>query len=197
MTTRRSLIGRRLSTTFGCMILLVPLAACGQTVPNQDFRNGQESPVGWTLSGGQGEWTERDSLSVTGNGEDSNYWRCDVALRPNSLYRFRMRGRRQSTGGSAIAGPAFANRDYSALTSEWDWYAHIFECQVTLNSLSCVSANGRQKAAFNLTKFNSYPSSPVTAQLATWSWAKARTFSTTATSFSACSTTRPAISIVR
>ena len=47
--------------------------------PNASFEEGTDSPVGWSLSGGIGEWEDTGSagersVSVTGTGEDSNYW---------------------------------------------------------------------------------------------------------------------------
>jgi hypothetical protein len=113
-------------STFVAILVLPPLSLQAQLIPNGEFQLGEDVPKLWVLSSGKGQWKDREILTVTGKGDDSNYWRCDIPVRPDALYRFRMRARKQSTGGSAIAGPVFANRDYAGLTSEWGSYSHIF-----------------------------------------------------------------------
>jgi len=104
-----------------------PGRAATENVPNADFTRGNDAPAQWKLVGGEGRWVDRQILEVTGSGGDSSYWRCDdVQFTPGSLYRFEMRARRASGGGSAVAGPAFANRDYRAVSSDWNWYGHVF-----------------------------------------------------------------------
>jgi len=66
-------------------------------------------------------------LEVTGNGNDSSYWRCDgLEFQPRQLYQFRTRARRTSGSGTAITGPTFANRDQQGLTGNWQWIGHVF-----------------------------------------------------------------------
>jgi len=91
---------------------------------NAEFNKGDVAPDGWSLSGGQGAWVERELLEVTGGGSDSNFWRTDCEFEPGKLYRFEMRVRHLGSG-SVIAGPAFANRDYH-VSAEWKWIGHVF-----------------------------------------------------------------------
>ena len=62
-------------------------------VPNADFRQGDKTPTGWTLSGGKGQWVDRHILEVTGRGQDDNQWRCKYPFVPGRLYRFEIRDR--------------------------------------------------------------------------------------------------------
>jgi len=91
-------------------------------LPNPDFTQGEETPLGWTLSGGKGRWVERDFLEVTGSGSDSNQWQCACPLTPGGLYQFRVRAR---GAGHMISGPDFANCDHQ-LTPDWAWYGQVF-----------------------------------------------------------------------
>ncbi len=111
---------------------LVALAAVGNAVaaefaplPNPDFTRGDEAPNGWTLSGGQGRWVDKNILEVAGTGKDSNFWRCDYRFTPGGLYHFQMRTRRLGGSGCVVAGPAFANRDRK-ITGDWKYYDHVF-----------------------------------------------------------------------
>ncbi|MBN1395080.1 MAG: family 10 glycosylhydrolase [Pirellulales bacterium] len=104
---------------------LEPPGAAAPTVPNAEFDQGGDSPVGWTLSGGQGRWIDRESLEVSGTGEDGNHWSCKCRLTPGSLYRFETRARSKGGGRRCITGPASVNRDY-ALTEDWRWHGHVF-----------------------------------------------------------------------
>ncbi len=94
-------------------------------VPNPQFNQGDASPLGWTLSGGQGRWVDRHVLEVTGNGNDSNQWQCTCRFAPGGLYRFQVRARGVGGGNEAISGPVFANRD-CALTGDWTWFGYVF-----------------------------------------------------------------------
>jgi len=94
-------------------------------LPNPEFRLGTDTPTGWSLVG-QGRWVDRDKLEVTGNGNDSSYWKCDAEFEPGRLYAFRVRARRLHGSGLAITGPTFANHDYRSVKSEWQWLEHVF-----------------------------------------------------------------------
>ena len=116
------------------------LAASGeaesQSVANADFDKAApekadagkaDAPADWNLSGGEGRWLDREVLEVTGHGDDSNYWHSSgYEFTPGKLYHFQMRARRVGSGGSAIAGPTFANRDYSRVGPDWQWIGHVF-----------------------------------------------------------------------
>jgi hypothetical protein len=99
--------------------------------PNGSFEEGDESPTGWSLSGGSGRWEQEGysgnrSVSVTGTGEDSNYWLCDsYKLGPRRTYRvaFVSKVSPDATGGNVITGLNVINRDYSIGT---DWEEHSF-----------------------------------------------------------------------
>lgn len=115
------------------LCMLAPLSfpssasdASDSPVPNSDFTQGGDLPLAWQLTG-TGQWRDRQSLEVRGNGDDSSYWRCEgCSFQPQTLYRFRTRARRVGGSGSAITGPTFANRDQMGLTSEWKEMGHIF-----------------------------------------------------------------------
>lgn len=112
----------------GVFLLGLSTTAQSQTVPNADFTEGAATVTGWTLVGENGRWVDRQYLEVTGNGDDSNYWRCQgPTFEPGRLYHFETRARRAGgAGGSAVAGPTFANRDYAGVRDDWDWYGHVF-----------------------------------------------------------------------
>ena len=109
-------------------------AAAVNLLPNASFEDadkGKSSPKGWTLVGDKGAWekegrTGERSISVSGTGKSSTYWRCAApALAPGRAYRlsFHVRSRDGKPGGCVISGPNFANRDYRATT---DWQQHTF-----------------------------------------------------------------------
>lgn len=109
------------------LLAAAPFMLAAQPV-NADFTaGGEKGPEGWKLEGGRGRWVDRQILEVSGNGEDSSYWRspaCDFT--PGALYHFEVRARRTSGTGSVIAGPNFANRDYFDVPSDWKWLGHVF-----------------------------------------------------------------------
>ena len=104
-------------------------------VPNPSFEEGVDHPIGWTLSGGQGEWTRQAAqgeraISTTGQAGpgETNYWRTqDLPFEPNTAYRLRFQARRvEGVGGCPITGPVFCNRDLSDLKEEWTHYTSFF-----------------------------------------------------------------------
>ncbi len=104
---------------------LIP-AGEATSIPNPGFDQGEQLPAGWVLEGA-GRWVDWQVLEVTGNGEDSSFWRCDsYRFEPGRTYRFRTRVRRVSGSGTAITGPSFANRDQADLSSRWQWVGHVF-----------------------------------------------------------------------
>ena len=123
-------IGRRLrwiTCVLACGFSVQPVAVDASTsIPNADFTQGESLPSDWRLADGQGRWVDREILEVTGDGTDSGYWRCDCRFEPGALYRFEARGRGTPTGGSAIIGPVFANRDYRTPSQNWTWVGHVF-----------------------------------------------------------------------
>ncbi len=111
-----------------------PVARAQVTVPNNSFEDGQSTPTGWTLTGGQGAVTSPGAagaraISVTGDGKSSNAWQSPpLALLPDSVYRLRFQARRlQGTSGLPISGPAFCNRDLGELGGEWTTIESVFQ----------------------------------------------------------------------
>ncbi len=104
----------------------LPSQADRPHVPNADFRLGEDSPQDWRLTG-SGRWVDRKILEVSGSGSDSSsWWTPEVTMLPGQRYHFEFRGRRVDGSGSAITGPAFANRDQVGLTDQWRWLGHVF-----------------------------------------------------------------------
>ncbi len=99
---------------------------------NPDFSDGKSQPENWSLAG-HGRWEHASApgeatLTVTGDGNDQSEWRSQTpALSPDGLYAMEFRGRRspKASGGSAIAGPPFANRDFR-LGSSWQTCRFVF-----------------------------------------------------------------------
>ena len=100
-------------------------------MPNPAFTRGDSLPAGWSL-GGEGEWRpiEGDPAIVArGGGRDPSWWRsAPVAFEAGGLYRLRFRARRleDGAGGTAAAGPAFANRDLGYPADGWRRFSSSF-----------------------------------------------------------------------
>lgn len=111
-----------------CLFAMIPFPLLGTDfVPNPEFNQGDKSPEGWQLSGGQGRWLDRSLLEVTGTGHDANEWHTNaIRFTPGALYHFQMRARRTSGSGCTVSGPTFANRDHADIASDWRWYGHVF-----------------------------------------------------------------------
>jgi hypothetical protein len=121
-----------------CVLATFPLCASSLTqtpvVPNAGFEEGAAgAPQAWRLSEGVGGWDEggRESarcVSVTGTGEDSNFWRTDeLQFAPGQTYRVSawIRTAPGTSGGCIITGPTFANRDYN-VGEQWERRAFVF-----------------------------------------------------------------------
>ncbi len=101
-------------------------------LPNPSFEEGVDAPTAWTAESDQCSWsreahTGERSLAVTGDGDDSTFWRTDtMSFPPGGLFEFSTWMRRaDGGGGSAITGPSFANRDVGP-GEAWARTAHIF-----------------------------------------------------------------------
>jgi hypothetical protein len=111
----------------GILGLALAEPAPAQPIGSVRFDRGRAAPESWRLSGGRGRWVEGAGLEITGDGNDSNYWRSQsYRPAPGGLYHFQMLARRVSGEGSVMAGPACANRDYQGIAGEWDWHGHVF-----------------------------------------------------------------------
>jgi len=101
-------------------------------IPNPSFELGREKPDGWFLEGGKGGWEKeghsgKRSISVTGNGSDSNYWRCEaLPLEPDSVYRVSFFAKQEGGDGCIISGLNSVNRDFRG-TTEWREFSFIFQ----------------------------------------------------------------------
>ena len=93
-----------------------------------DQANGDQ-PVGWTLSGGEGQWLGKEEcISVTGNGKDTNFWRSEnLPFKANRVYRIQFKAKSiDASGGTPITGPIFCNRDLRSIPSNWNTYTTYF-----------------------------------------------------------------------
>ena len=101
-------------------------------IVNAGFDEGADAPTGWALSEGTGEWIAEGELgkaiSVMGTGSDANFWKSDpVPFEPLKTYRLQFRARGfGATGGTAISGPEFCNRDIGQLTDAWQTFTSYF-----------------------------------------------------------------------
>ena len=93
--------------------------------PNAEFTEGDQAPAGWSLSGGQGRWFDRNLLEVTGTGKDANHWSCSVLLDGGALYRFSMRARQTEGSGCVVSGPETVNHDWR-LSNRWEEKEFVF-----------------------------------------------------------------------
>ncbi|MBN2310688.1 MAG: hypothetical protein JXR94_17075, partial [Candidatus Hydrogenedentes bacterium] len=116
------------------MLLMAPASAEPPQVSNPSFEEGSDSPSGWDLSGGQGDWLTGDAaegnraICVTGDGKNDNYWRSDpVAFDANTVYTLSFRARTiKGAGGTPTTGPIFANRDIWSVPESWKAYTSVF-----------------------------------------------------------------------
>jgi hypothetical protein len=124
---------RFVPSVWAALWLASAAAAWSQNLlPNPGFEEGLNQPVGWQLADGAGQWGKpahdgQHGISVSGNGNDSSYWRTsELPLRPG-LYRLQFWGRREpgAKGGTAVAGPSRVNRDFP-LSDTWRLYRFIF-----------------------------------------------------------------------
>ncbi len=105
------------------------------------FNTRVNTPQGWRLTSGKGTWeksgpsAKERSLSVSGDGSDTNTWEYPLPpLTPMGDYRFtfRMRCSEGSTGGCAVSGASFCNHDFIP-TTNWKTYSFIFTAPPTVS----------------------------------------------------------------
>lgn len=96
---------------------------CSLALAGVDFGDGK-ALEGWTLVG-NGRIIDGRALAVVGKGEEMSVWRHPAQFTPGQLYRFRMLVQRDGSG-SVIAGPEFANRDYTIPSGPAVWEGHVF-----------------------------------------------------------------------
>lgn len=100
-------------------------ASSRSVLPNGKFDEGDQSPAGWRLSGGQGQWVDRSMLEITGAGKGSAHWSARGRFEPGGFYRFSMIARAVRGDGCVTSGPSFANHDWR-LTPQWREYSFVF-----------------------------------------------------------------------
>ncbi|MCP4641325.1 MAG: DUF4091 domain-containing protein, partial [bacterium] len=103
-------------------------------VANPSFETGADGPEGWTLSGGDGAWQDKDAadgtraIAVSGDGKTTNHWRSDtIPFEPSTAYWVRFRARSENaSGGTPVTGAVFANRDLWGIPDTWKTYDSVF-----------------------------------------------------------------------
>ncbi|MEW6237019.1 MAG: glycoside hydrolase domain-containing protein [Candidatus Omnitrophota bacterium] len=139
---------------------------------NKDFESGETvngvfTPSHWNPPIEHGAaaagYSSQRAISVTGHGDDDAAWRSDpVALLPGDYYEFSFWGKAESetSNGSAVSGPAFANRDIR-LTPSWQRYAFVFRvpdgCKKAVFRLGHWRVNG----TLTFDDVNLYPVQPI------------------------------------
>lgn len=161
-------IHRNFCRTVGAVLMVVAAVpslarasdpAPATSVPNANLDQGDQTPAGWTLSGGMGRWVDRQILELTGTGNDTNEWHCDCPVVPGQLYRFEMRARSVGGAVSATSGASFANQD-QPLSEAWTWYGHVFRAPGDATS---ASIRVGQWCAKGTLQFDAVRVAPVTA----------------------------------
>ena len=138
---------------------------------------GDDRPAAWKIARGNGRWRDRQSLEIAGSGKDAEYWQSEpIAFTPGAIYRFSMGVRRTSGGGSVIAGPAFANRDYADVTDRVQRRSHCFWVPERRPRVTCGWGCGRERARADLRTFASCPSCRYTGSSAALCSARASRF---------------------
>ena len=103
------------------------------SVPNLSFEDGASGPDGWRLEG-SGQWSTgqaaegKRSLTLRGSGDDSSAWLSDpLDFKPSTVYSLRFSVRSQgASGGTAVSGPGFCNRDLGGVPVAWTRYESHF-----------------------------------------------------------------------
>jgi hypothetical protein len=101
---------------------------------NASFEEGTTAPTGWVLSGGVGTWekeghTGSRSISVTGDGKSSNFWKCaNAKIEGGRTYRidFWTKSSPDATDGCVISGTNLCNVDCPH-TQEWTHRSLVFK----------------------------------------------------------------------
>jgi len=122
------------------------VAACGQAglLENRSFEEGDKAPSGWSLSKGQGEWLKAGGVDngacvkLDGNGTDDSAWLSEpVTFLPGRVYRLSFDARsEESSGGTAVSGPDFANVDIGVPGKSWSLYENVFATPFRKDSLT-------------------------------------------------------------
>lgn len=122
-------------TLQGALVLPGPIPARGESnlVSSPNFESGEMRFAHWQLTGCRGHIESATNkpqpvIVVTGNGNDSGYWKSDeIPLQPGGLYELTFLGRWElvTRSGTALAGTSRVNRDFS-LDREWGRHGFVF-----------------------------------------------------------------------
>ncbi|MHB8993801.1 MAG: glycoside hydrolase domain-containing protein [Armatimonadota bacterium] len=113
--------------------IVLSAAQAQNLLPNASFEDGSGTPTAWQNKDGAAKWeatghTGKRCVSVTGDGENSNYWFSALpSLEPGATYRLSFWGKLASStgGGCAVSGPDYCNHDWS-FTDKWQQYSYVF-----------------------------------------------------------------------
>ena len=106
-------------------------------IPNASFEQGDATPAAWTMAGAGLGWEKGSAadgernITVTGSGADNTYWHSPlVPLRAGGLYQVSFMARSlTASGGTAVTGPVFCNRDIGCPPLDWTRYSAAFVCR--------------------------------------------------------------------
>lgn len=115
------------------LMLCAPLLQAQNLLPNSSFEEGAGAPLNWQLKEGAGKWestahTGKRCVSVTGDGENSNYWFANLpTLEAGATYKLTFWGKLAggTGGGCVVSGPDFVNKDWG-LSEKWAKYSYVF-----------------------------------------------------------------------
>lgn len=101
---------------------------------NPSFEQGQKTPLGWSAPRGHGEWLKTNGVDgaacirIDGNGTGDGAWVSEpVKFQPGRTYRFGFDARADdASGGTAVSGPTFANRDIGVPGKTWARHEYVF-----------------------------------------------------------------------
>jgi hypothetical protein len=153
--------GSLVTLSFAALCVMLLPASADEPLANADFRDGQDSPASWSLSGGKGRWVDRHILEVTGSGSDNNSWRCDHRFTPGALGYFEARVRQVDGTGGAIVGPVFANRDFRGLSDQWQWQGFAFRVPDGVSSSYVRLGQWHASGAIQFDAARLFPALPV------------------------------------
>ncbi len=136
------------------LLCALPAAAWAEGVPNGSFERGVGSPERWTVAQGAGAWekgghTGQRCISLTGDGKESQFWKCENWLpEPGKAYRLTFWARSPgASGGCIISNLNAVNEDFPLPQGEWQRYTRVFVAPRTLAGaflrLGCWNTTGK------------------------------------------------------
>lgn len=160
----------------GLVILLSALSSHSADRLDGDFEQGGKvddifTPDGWTIDSEHGSVVEpgyesKHALLVRGNGGNDAAWiSIPLPVEPGQYYEFSFRAKTgpDTSGGSAVSGPTFANHDYW-LGQEWKQYAFVFKVPSGQTEIRCRLGQWRVKGTLLFDGANLAPVNPIHSQ---------------------------------